>query len=722
MRRWIFLIVIMMMQVKSDAQQLVLADRGKPVASIVPGKDTAIAGILQDYIQRSTGAKLPVRQTALESSIRLERDTSLAPDAYTIAVKENGLIITGGNGKGLLYAVYTFLEHVIGARKWDEGPAVVPHVIRLSVPATMYIAERPAFRYREVYLPASKDEEYLNWHKLQRFEEVWGLWGHSFFKLVPPAVYFREHPEYYSLINGVRRAEQLCLSNEDVLQIAIAHLEKAIKENPAATYWSISANDGAEHCECDQCKAVDQAEGGPQGSLIRFVNAIAARFPGKQFTTLAYLHTARPTLHIRPLQNVHIMLSSIDAYRHQPLKETTSFRNNLEGWRAKTKNILVWDYITQFTNYLAPFPDIHTLQPNMQYFRDYDVEGVFSQGSGYTYSDMAALKSYVTAKLLWNPSLQADQLIREFLAGYYGKAAPFIQQYLQLQLEALKQSKAKLDIYGNPVNEHDTYLSPYWMDRYSNLMDAAEVAVEGNALLEQRVRTIRLSQEYTYLQQARFYGKRPHGIFDAEGKMRSGLSAKISRFTKDAVAAGVTGLSEGGMNIPAYQNEWKQIIAAGARQNLAQPSAITLQYPHVPEYPANGPATLTDGVPGYSDFSYNWLLFYGQPMIAIINLGALKDVQKISMRFLEDPRHWIFRPAQVSIEVSDNGTDYMKISEKTDTIGEEDYNVSYIPFAGTVNKKIQYIRVTAVPFAALPTWRYSTRKKVMIACDEIWVD
>ena len=43
---------------------------------------------------------------------------------------------------------------------------------------------------------------------------------------------------------------------------------------------------------------------------------------------------------------------------------------------------------------------------------------------------MDALKDYVMGRMLWNVTLNPDDLIKEFLAGYFGKAAPFIRTYM----------------------------------------------------------------------------------------------------------------------------------------------------------------------------------------------------------------------------------------------------------------------------------------------------
>ncbi len=690
------------------------------------------AAVIVRYMEAVSGIKLPVREEAAagEKSLRVLQDKNMQAESFRINTEKQSVLIAGGPGKGVIYGAYAFVERFLGCRKWDGGAAYTPEMSTVAVPRDVRISEAPAFRYREVYMPAAcTDAEYLDWHRLHRFEDLWGLWGHSFHKLVPAARYFKTHPEYFSLVNGTRKATQLCLSNEAVFDITVAALQQRMAEQPDALYWSISPNDDAGYCECDRCAAVDKREGGPQGSLIQFVNKVAARFPDKLFTTLAYAYSAQPTAQLRPAPNVYVMLSNIEVYRSRPLDRESSaaaFRNRLSGWYARSPNIFIWDYCTQFTNYLAIFPNVATLQPNMQFLKNQRAAGVFEQGSGYTYSELAELKGYLAARLLWNPDADVERLKSDFLTGYYGRAAGPVKAYLAL-LEQASAQQPKLDIYGNPVNEYNTFLSPAYMDRYSQLLDQAEAAVEGNAVLRERVQRIRLTQEYAYLQQARFYGIAQHGIFERQGngwKVRRGLEDRIRRFVAGCKAAGVKEMSEGGLSPEAYGKEWEKILADGVRSNKALHATVRLKSAPAPEYPAKGPQTLTDGNPGYTDFSYNWLCFYGEPLLAEVDLGKPVALKHVALTFLEDPRHWIFRPSKVRVWASADGKNYRLLGEVQQTMPEEDYAVQRLQyrFDNKSAGSARYLKLVADNWPQLPEWRFRAHKKAMIACDEVWVE
>lgn len=745
-KKWLCRYIIVLLVFSScggRSQEIILVNnKASEYKIVIPAEPSSLeqrsAKVLQNYIQQISGVQLPVvRGDAAAGNAALYlghtpkgdkiHPAKLAAESYLLETRGKDLIVMGGSGKGLIYGVYALLED-IGCKKLSNAPAYVPELATIEIPI-LHEEVRPQFEYRESYYPACADAEYMEWNKLQKFEDLWGLWGHSYNKLVPPQTYFEAHPEYYALVKGVRQPSQLCLSNEDVYKIVVADLKKRIGDNPDAIYWSVSQNDDIGYCECDKCKPVNDEQGTPAGSLIKFVNKVAGNFRDKKITTLAYAYTHKAPKSLKPAGNVYIFLSNIEAYRDKPLGEEGSasqFRTDLKAWGGLTTNLFVWDYITEFTNYLAPFPNMHTLQPNIQYMKENGVKGIFAQGSGETYSEWAELRCYVEAKLLADSKADTKKLTSDFMMSYYGsQAGKPLLDYLNMVQDRMLASHRKLDIYGNPINEWNSYLTPELLDQYSQLFDKADAAAEGNAALQEKVMKARLPLEYTVLQQARFYGIEKHGVFakdnNGEWAVKPNLQNKVNRFADNCKKAGVTELSEGGLNPDKYMAEWDGIFKTGVIGSKALGAAVTLQYPFAPDYPAKGNRTLVDGNPGYGDFSYNWLCFYNVPMVATIDMGKAQAVKAIKMDFLDDPRHWIFLPEKVRVEVSDDGVKYRPFDELSSPANGEHFELNIKSYVAKGNTTARYIKVTATNLSGLPAWRYSTTKKPMIACDEVYV-
>ena len=123
---------------------------------------------------------------------------------------------------------------------------------------------------------------------------------HTFYPLMPPEEFFKDHPEYYSLLDGKRTADhaQLCLSNPDVLRIITERIKQKMRELPEYLIYDVSQNDWSNPCQCPHCQAIVDREGSQSGPIIQFVNQVAdnvkAEFPDKFIGTLAYSYTRKP--------------------------------------------------------------------------------------------------------------------------------------------------------------------------------------------------------------------------------------------------------------------------------------------------------------------------------------------------------------------------------------------------------------------------------------------
>lgn len=741
-RNFALILFVLMMNVTTKAQ-LILVDQGKSNYQIVVSKSAGnvqnkAATVLQNYLKEISSVYLPIVTDDQEKSDyeicigktnRKFLTPQLTSNGFVIKSEGHKLMIYGNNDQATLYGTYHFLEKYLGCRKFTPTLKYVPKLANIKLAAINDLQD-PQFTFRQVYYPGQYDEEFREWHKLQLLEDIWGLWGHSFDKLVSPKVYFAHHPEYFALVNGERKYTQLCLSNADVYQILVKELSKNIDEAPEKKIWSVSQNDGFGYCTCADCKATDEKYGGPQGSLLNFVNKVARQFPKYTISTLAYLYSKHPPKNIKPENNVSIMLSSIDIDRARPIADnprSTSFRNDVAGWSALTNQLMIWDYVVQFTNYLSPFPNLGTLQSNANYLAANKVSGVFFQGTENTTGEFSSLKTYLLAKLSWDPNADVSKAQSEFMAAYYGKAAPFINQYINKTTEELQKSKRVLDIYGDPVLEWNTWLKPSQIEQYSNILEKAAAAVEAQPGFLKNVQIETLPLEFVVLQQARFYGLNKHGLFDFNEnngwKLRPGMEKKLASFMKLGREGNILQLQEDGLTLENYGREWEEIIKNGPLLHNALGKEVTTLSAYSQEYPAKGAATLTDGTYGYLNYQYNYLGWFGTDMDVLIDLGKNKSIDSISAGFLEDQRHWAFLPSQISVELSNDKLSFVKAGEINTKDPEEHYDkINYRPVIKINSEQpYRYVRIKARNLTQLPIWRDLPNRKPWIFCDEIAV-
>ncbi len=454
------------------------------------------------------------------------------PEEVVIRTQGRHLLIAGGRPRGTLYAVYRFLHTVGGVRWWTPWASEIPQRRTFRVPP-QNLREKPAFEYREpfwyhAFHPDWAVRNYSNGHHPNLAEKHGGKvvyvgFVHTFYALVPPETYFEKHPEWYSLIGGKRQWEkaQLCCTNPELREFLVGRVRQVLQENPQAQIISISQNDWTGACECPRCKAVDEREGTPAGSVLEMVNYIAERlereFPQVAFDTLAYWYTRKPTRTLRPRPSVIIRLCSIECSFAEPLEApiNKAFADDIRGWSERSQRLYIWDYATNFTNYLSPHPNWYVLAPNLRFFHKHGVRGVFEQGSYQSNGgDMAELKAWLTAQLMWNPYQDERKLIDEFLRGYYGAAAPHIRRYMNLLSERARGFH--MGCFTDPTKA--PYLRHEVLVEAERLWERAERAVEGDPERLWRVQTSRVWVWYAWLklwdllqQQAR-EANRPWGM------------------------------------------------------------------------------------------------------------------------------------------------------------------------------------------------------------------
>jgi len=563
----------------ASAADLILAQNGKSSYAIVIGTDASpserhAAQELQAFVEQISGARLPIsteptrRMVLIGNSPPLQtlkldlRLGELGNEGFVLKTAGPHLVIAGGSLRGSMYGVYTFLEK-LGCRWFAPGVSRIPRLRTISV-APLDERQKPAFEYREPFFSEAADRDWAARNKMNgNFMKLDAATGgklqyfpfvHSFSALVPPEKYFRDHPEYFSLIDGKRRAErsQLCLTNPAVLRVGVEAVERWIADHPEATILSVSQNDWTGWCECENCRRVEAEEGGTHsGPLLRYVNALAAeiekKHPDKLIDTLAYWYTEAPPAKVRPRANVRIRLCPIgvcEAHPYGKCAYSAYFMKNLDAWAKITDQLYIWHYNTNFAHFLLPFPDFDELAADIPMYKDHGVVGLFMEGSVTAGggAENAELRSYVMAKLLWDPRTDANSAIREFHEAYYGNAAGPMLRYLELLQHQVRNPPAGMGqhlwIYDSPGAP---YLNRQFLDRAAELFREAE-SLAGDDAIRARVRKARLGIDYVQLTRAKRY------VADGEWYRPpdlNGLKERWSAFVATLKQFGITNLSEG---------------------------------------------------------------------------------------------------------------------------------------------------------------------------------
>ena len=157
----------------------------------------------------------------------------------------------------------------------------------------------------------------------------------------------------------------------------------------------------------------------------------------------------------KPAKNVVIRLCSIEMNFAQPLETgpaNKSFRKDIEDWSAVAPNLYIWNYITNFTNYMLPQPNWRGLAPDIRFFANHHAIGAFEQGDiACSVGDFVRPRAWLVAHLLWNPEQDEKALMREFFNGYYGAAGPHLLRYIDFLCDTVEESGYNLRCYNGSV-------------------------------------------------------------------------------------------------------------------------------------------------------------------------------------------------------------------------------------------------------------------------------
>ena len=499
-----------------------------------PVETTAVQE-LRDYLAKRINGTLSVDghshvtfavgDTALAKDKHLA-STDLAEEQWVIKSFGDKVLLNGGGRRGVLYAVYHFLEDFCDIHWWSDLEEYVPPASELALP-TLDKRGCPAFLYRDIFRdlaehlpvgPRTAVRNRLNRNGDQPIPaELGGEFGygspynvHTFNLYVPVSKYMDPHPEYFSLVKGKRiggvETGQLCLSNpgvkalfrEKLLEFIRKDRDRAVKAGlPAPRLYDISMNDNSNFCSCPGClKEAEQY--GRGGEYLRFVNGLAEEvgrlYPELFLTTLAYLGTETPPkAGVRAASNLIVRLC--DTTTSQALSiyapRNKEFRSKVEAWKNVAEHLFIWEYAAIYGKGMnsLPYPSEMTYGELLKFYHENHVKGIFWEHEHPSHGDMYELKYFLECKLMEDPYQDSQTLIQLFLDRYYGVAAPFVLQYRQRLDQAAREKNA--NIPWTPSLNGFFFISDELCQECQELLDMAEAAVKGDAQLHRRVRHLR---------------------------------------------------------------------------------------------------------------------------------------------------------------------------------------------------------------------------------------
>ena len=265
-------------------------------------------------------------------------------------------------------------------------------------------------------------------------------------------------------------------------------------------YIGVGMGDNDQYCECDECSAIREREGSDTGVVVNFVNGVAEQveteFPDARFVVLAYWTTLKPPRTIKPRDNVIMWVCTMARNHAKPVADNAMIAGYVKKWSEIGKNFIFWDYSANFRNFIMPHPNIDQIGKNIHFFAQQGASGGFVQSEHCTAGNFAYLRNWLESHMLWDPSRDDQALIAEFMQGYYGPAAPYLQAYRDVLKKAVRREGIFLSCYMRGTR---SWLRPADVRDATDIFEKAERAVANDPVISKRLRRLRMSLDLVWL-------------------------------------------------------------------------------------------------------------------------------------------------------------------------------------------------------------------------------
>ncbi len=510
---------------------------------------TAAADYLNRYINEICGYKLTVSKNTASSDgcIVLKINPSLNA-GYQITSDRKNICISGSTLRNTVDGICAFL-HEYGGLTYYTSTLAVKEKKSITVPFNVNYVYTPYFEMTDTDWYSPKDLDYSLFNGISGTEyrdipadlgggtEYISGFAHTYTnQFCSKDKYFESDPDCFALSACVRNKESLCLSNPKTLEIVTQEVLDLLEEkhNPKADLQivSLTQNDNIFFCTCPRCAAKYVKYGSISGLNLEFVNSVARSvkehgYDNVAIDTFAYMYTRSAPKNIVPEDNVIIRLCSIECCFSHDFEDKScvwnmGFANDLKDWAKICDRLYIWDYVTNFTNYIGIFPNFGTLQKNMQFFYENNVKGIYEEGN-YQMSpvdtEFGELRAYLICRLMQDPYCDLEAEREAFLNAYYGNGGKYIGDFIDIITD--KADARHLSIYTSMNTT--CRLTGKDIAKCDKLWADAEAAASGSAL--DNVRNSELAWRYWKLKNNASEYKKLSTRKDTKAQFESDLAA-----------------------------------------------------------------------------------------------------------------------------------------------------------------------------------------------------
>ena len=462
-------------------------------------------------------------------------------DGFRILAQDEKLYIVGAIDRGTLYGTYYLVDNYYGYHWYSPTFEVVPSLSTITVPASVNDLQNPRFMYREIFADSDNEyirqHNYLNGNRFHRtsltYEAGVDTWAYG------PT----EGHNFVDICGDYENGGQILMMSDGARAEAADYFVNKIAEEGVGPWYNFSQEDNGWIPDDESQSFADDHGGALSAPVLDMVVDVADRvrqtYPDARMSTFAYQWSFKPPVGMTVPEYVMVETAPIEANFGYPYYNEENADFDFEQWDHVAATLGVWDYITNFQNYLQPWPNIYPMCENIQYFADHvpSMISYFGQGPyGVMGGEFAELRRWLAGRLLWNPDQDYHALVDQFCDEYYGPASDYIKQYIDLMHQTFEASADRLAA-KTPITAD--YLTLDFIMQADQLMASADSVATGD--YAKHVHNVRLGVDMTILLREHLYKAQA----EEEGKTWVEDPDRRTRFDQYAEEAGITDYNEG---------------------------------------------------------------------------------------------------------------------------------------------------------------------------------
>lgn len=437
---------------------------------------------LQDFFKEATGISL----TALkdnETTSKTKKYLSLGATSsaklalgstgeelgvsdYRVAFEGNNAYVLGGSGSGVLWGTYKLLNIFFGYKFYKEGNYTLNTNVKNLPLYTGDKTYKAAIALRADYSGMNLYGSTISSSRLGLMtDDKLSVGGrHNSLEMLDFSTYGDSHPYWYS-----SSGDQLCYTAhgdekelDAMIEVASEKITSLFLQSGAEnkTYARFQMMDNKNWCACSACQQKKESCGAQSAAMLETCNKIGERVTQKlnalgdnrkvSIVPLLYNETEDVPVKLNQSTGEYELSENMEKLEFvTPLWACMSMKDHAKSWsdtvntaaldmlnkmNGAFEEFWVWDYGSDFNDYLVPFDTFSNIAEDFKLLSNYKISLYLYQlaNSAKNVTGFNSLKLYLLSEFMFDPYQDIEELTNNYFDVCYGEGSEAMKRlYLE---------------------------------------------------------------------------------------------------------------------------------------------------------------------------------------------------------------------------------------------------------------------------------------------------